>query len=96
METPQKKDKAIWKLLQNCPFTRNGDVKLPFHSARDWSAILLLDHRYGQPQIQQKIAGWLRPGPCHVVDRFAGLGGVGGAGGGWGVGDLGLAPPKVV
>ena len=31
-----------------------------FPGPRDWSAILLLDHRYAQPGIHQQISRWLR------------------------------------
>ncbi|CAJ1360770.1 unnamed protein product, partial [Effrenium voratum] len=43
-----------------CMKAVNQCVGRSIRHAKDWSAILLLDHRYGQPQIQQKIAGWLR------------------------------------
>lgn len=43
-----------------CMKAVNQCIGRSIRHARDWSAILLLDHRYAQPGIHQQISRWLR------------------------------------
>jgi chromosome transmission fidelity protein 1 len=44
-----------------CMKAVNQSVGRAIRHINDWSAILLIDHRYQQPQIRESISSWVRP-----------------------------------
>lgn len=55
-----------------CMKAVNQSIGRAVRHQNDYAALILLDRRYGRPEIKQRLPGWIRK-EVSVADRFGGL-----------------------